>query len=162
MEPSLCSLCGKSKVSNEVLGNLNVGGLSLRLQAWTLELSLYYYYFIRLALSILHYDISSSATICMVLLPVLCIMELMWPYLQLPNSFHELFKLHAETPGEYADGIKQRNPGLLAISGVQLSMLPFTQMSFFTDKKLVQRSTTALGYIAHVCLLSFIWAIFSF
>lgn len=58
-----------------------------------------------------------------------------------------------ETPGEYADEIRQRNPGPLAISGVQLSMLPFTQMSFFTDKKQVQRSTTALGYIAHAISL---------
>lgn len=60
----------------------------------------------------------------------------------------------AETPGESAaDDIKQRNQGALIISGVQLSMLPFTQMSFFTDKKQLQRSTTALGYIAHAISL---------
>lgn len=30
-------------------------------------------------------------------------------------------------------------------------MLPFTKMSFFTDKKEVQRSAAALGYVGHVC-----------
>lgn len=30
-------------------------------------------------------------------------------------------------------------------------MLPFKKTSFFTDKKEVQRSATALGYVAHVC-----------
>ena len=80
--------------------------------------------------------------------------------LLLPDSFCQMLELYAETPGEYADEIKQRNQGPVAISGVQLSMLPFTQMSFFTDKKQVQRSTTALGYIAHVCPFSYLTNIF--
>lgn len=37
----------------------------------------------------------------------------------------------------------------LTILGLHLTMLPFTKMSFFTDKKEVQRSATALGYAAH-------------
>lgn len=32
-------------------------------------------------------------------------------------------------------------------------MLPFKQMSFFTDKKEVQRSATALGYVSHAVSL---------
>ncbi|KAM7461807.1 hypothetical protein LguiA_029928 [Lonicera macranthoides] len=39
--------------------------------------------------------------------------------------------------------------GSLTILGLHLSMLPFTKTSFFTDKKEVQRSATALGYVAH-------------
>ncbi|XP_021745796.1 UV radiation resistance-associated gene protein-like [Chenopodium quinoa] len=57
------------------------------------------------------------------------------------------------TPGGTLDENKSRNQGILTISGVQLNMLPFTQLTFFTDKKQVQRSTTALGYVAHVISL---------
>lgn len=45
---------------------------------------------------------------------------------------------------------KPVNPGSLTILGLHLTILPFTKMSLFTDKKEVQRSATALGYIAHV------------
>ncbi|XP_027167115.1 UV radiation resistance-associated gene protein isoform X2 [Coffea eugenioides] len=38
-------------------------------------------------------------------------------------------------------------------SGLHLTVIPFTKMSFFTDKKEVQQSSTALGYIAHAVLL---------
>ncbi|CAN0875357.1 Vacuolar protein sorting 38 [Linum grandiflorum] len=38
-------------------------------------------------------------------------------------------------------------------SGLHLTMLPFTKMSFFSNKKEVQRSATALGYVAHVVSL---------
>ncbi|OMO71020.1 UV radiation resistance protein/autophagy-related protein 14 [Corchorus capsularis] len=48
---------------------------------------------------------------------------------------------------------KPINQGSLTILGLHLSMLPFTKMSFFTDKKEVQRSATALGYVAHVVSL---------
>ncbi|KAK9288241.1 hypothetical protein L1049_016690 [Liquidambar formosana] len=47
---------------------------------------------------------------------------------------------------------KPLNQGTLSISGLQLSMLPFKK-SFFTDKKEVQRSATAMGYVAHVVSL---------
>lgn len=59
------------------------------------------------------------------------------------------------TPGgsNSIDENKQRSQGTFTITGVQLSMLPFTQTSFFTDKKQVQRSTTALGYVAHAVSL---------
>ncbi|XP_010694941.2 vacuolar protein sorting 38 isoform X1 [Beta vulgaris subsp. vulgaris] len=57
------------------------------------------------------------------------------------------------TPGGNIDENKSRNQGTLTISGVQLNMLPFTQMTFFTDKKQIQGSTTALGYVAHVISL---------
>ncbi|KAK9183540.1 hypothetical protein WN944_026693 [Citrus x changshan-huyou] len=48
---------------------------------------------------------------------------------------------------------KPVNPGSLTILGLHLTILPFTKMSLFTDKKEVQRSATALGYIAHVVSL---------
>ncbi|XP_022761896.1 UV radiation resistance-associated gene protein isoform X2 [Durio zibethinus] len=48
---------------------------------------------------------------------------------------------------------KPINQGSLTILGLHLTMLPFTKMSFFTDKKEVQRSATALGYVAHAVSL---------
>ncbi|PPD78358.1 hypothetical protein GOBAR_DD24707 [Gossypium barbadense] len=48
---------------------------------------------------------------------------------------------------------KPVNQGSLAILGLNLTLLPFTKMSFFTDKKEVQRSATALGYVAHAVSL---------
>ncbi|KAL4591079.1 hypothetical protein LXL04_004027 [Taraxacum kok-saghyz] len=46
--------------------------------------------------------------------------------------------------------------GSLTISGLHLTVLPFKKMSFFTDKKEVQRSATALGYVAHaISLIAF-------
>ncbi|RVW67643.1 hypothetical protein CK203_063069 [Vitis vinifera] len=53
-----------------------------------------------------------------------------------------------------AVGSKPLNEGSLTISGLQLNMLAIKKMSFFTDKKEVQRSATALGYVAHVCSFS--------
>ncbi|XVE81319.1 hypothetical protein DITRI_Ditri15bG0054400 [Diplodiscus trichospermus] len=48
---------------------------------------------------------------------------------------------------------KPMNQGSLTILGLHVTMLPFTKMSFFTDKKEVQRSATGLGYVAHAVLL---------
>ncbi|CAM8983661.1 unnamed protein product [Rhodiola kirilowii] len=44
---------------------------------------------------------------------------------------------------------KPSSQGVLTISGLQLSMLPFKKLTFFSDKKEVQRTATALGYVAH-------------
>ncbi|KAJ9555638.1 hypothetical protein OSB04_010252 [Centaurea solstitialis] len=53
-------------------------------------------------------------------------------------------------------GLKPLDAGSLTISGLQLTVLPFKKLSFFTDKKEVQRSATALGYVAHaVSLIAF-------
>lgn len=49
------------------------------------------------------------------------------------------------------DSAKPVDHGTLTISGLHLTVVPFTKMSFFTDKKEIQRSSTALGYVAHVC-----------
>ncbi|XP_021717460.1 uncharacterized protein LOC110685271 [Chenopodium quinoa] len=75
-----------------------------------------------------------------------------------PQHTNNLFPLlniyrYVGTPGGTLDENKSRNQGILTISGVELNMLPFTQLTFFTDKKQVQRSTTALGYVAHVISL---------
>ncbi|XVF29113.1 hypothetical protein REPUB_Repub15cG0091800 [Reevesia pubescens] len=48
---------------------------------------------------------------------------------------------------------KPINQESLTISGLHLTMLRFTEMSFFTDKKEVQRSATALGYVVHAVSL---------
>ncbi|ONI26216.1 hypothetical protein PRUPE_1G010300 [Prunus persica] len=45
---------------------------------------------------------------------------------------------------------KPANQGTLTILGLHLTMLPFKMMSFFTNKKEVQKSATALGYVGHV------------
>ncbi|XP_052188190.1 vacuolar protein sorting 38 isoform X2 [Diospyros lotus] len=45
-------------------------------------------------------------------------------------------------------GSKPVDPESLTISGLHLTVLPF-KTSFFTDKKDIQRSATALGYVAH-------------
>lgn len=50
-------------------------------------------------------------------------------------------------------GSKPLDQGSLTISGLHLTVIPFTKMSFFTDKKEVQQSSTALGYVAHAVLL---------
>ncbi|KAI7727542.1 hypothetical protein M8C21_003846 [Ambrosia artemisiifolia] len=53
-------------------------------------------------------------------------------------------------------GLKPLDAGSLTISGLHLTVLPFKKMSFFTDKKEVQSSATALGYVAHaVSLIAF-------
>lgn len=50
-------------------------------------------------------------------------------------------------------GLKPPDAASLTISGLHLSVLPFTKMNFFTDRKEVLRSATALGYIAHAVSL---------
>ncbi|KAJ6860314.1 hypothetical protein NC651_036624 [Populus alba x Populus x berolinensis] len=55
--------------------------------------------------------------------------------------------------GNYVDS-KPVNQGSLTILGLHLTMAPFKKMSFFTDKKEVQRSASALGHVAHVCYFS--------
>ncbi|XP_062165642.1 vacuolar protein sorting 38 isoform X3 [Alnus glutinosa] len=50
-------------------------------------------------------------------------------------------------------GSKPVNQGSLTILGLHLTMLPFKKMSFFSDKREVQRSATALGYVAHAVSL---------
>ncbi|XP_076889125.1 vacuolar protein sorting 38-like [Bidens hawaiensis] len=53
-------------------------------------------------------------------------------------------------------GQKPVDAGSLTISGLHLTVLPFKKISFFTDKKEVQTSATALGYVAHaVSLIAF-------
>ncbi|KAF5752528.1 UV radiation resistance-associatedprotein isoform X1 [Tripterygium wilfordii] len=48
---------------------------------------------------------------------------------------------------------KPVNQGSLTILGLRLTMVPFTKMTFFTDKKEVRMSATALGYVAHAVSL---------
>lgn len=50
-------------------------------------------------------------------------------------------------------GQKPLDQGSLTIAGLHLTVVPFTKKSFFTDKKEVQRSATALGYVAHAVSL---------
>ncbi|CAH9136694.1 unnamed protein product [Cuscuta epithymum] len=50
-------------------------------------------------------------------------------------------------------GQKSLDQGSLTIAGLHLTVVPFTKKSFFTDKKEVQRSATALGYVAHAVSL---------
>ncbi|KAK9671488.1 hypothetical protein RND81_12G033100 [Saponaria officinalis] len=57
------------------------------------------------------------------------------------------------TSGGSVDEDRKKNPGMLSILGVQLSMRPFTQMSLFTDKNQIQKSTSALGFVAHAISL---------
>ncbi|ESW28490.1 hypothetical protein PHAVU_003G290900 [Phaseolus vulgaris] len=50
-------------------------------------------------------------------------------------------------------GLKPVNQGALTIHGLHLNVLSFRKMSFFTDKKEIQGSATALGYVAHAVTL---------
>ncbi|KAK7318947.1 hypothetical protein RJT34_03656 [Clitoria ternatea] len=45
------------------------------------------------------------------------------------------------------------NQGSLTIQGLPLNLASLRKMSFFTDKKDIQRSATALGYVAHAVSL---------
>ncbi|KAL9842785.1 putative phosphatidylinositol 3-kinase [Arabidopsis thaliana] len=56
-------------------------------------------------------------------------------------------------PGGSRLGTKPLSQGSVRILGLPFSMAPFTKMSFFTDKKEVQKSATALGYVAHAVSL---------
>ncbi|PWA59337.1 hypothetical protein CTI12_AA392980 [Artemisia annua] len=49
--------------------------------------------------------------------------------------------------------VKPLDAASLTISGVHLSVRPFTKMNFFTDKKEILSSATALGYVAHAVSL---------
>ncbi|KAJ8530751.1 hypothetical protein K7X08_023632 [Anisodus acutangulus] len=68
---------------------------------------------------------------------------------QSPEQEFELFNNSIDS-GNTA-GSKPSDQGSLTIAGLHLTV--FTKMSFFTDKKEVQRSATALGYVAHVIAL---------
>ncbi|XP_057959716.1 vacuolar protein sorting 38 isoform X2 [Malania oleifera] len=73
-----------------------------------------------------------------------------------PGRELELEPFPSSSRSGNSTGSKPLNHGALTISGLQLTMLPFTKMSFFTDKEAVQRSATALGYVAHaVSLIAF-------
>ncbi|KAL0551397.1 hypothetical protein IC582_010483 [Cucumis melo] len=52
-----------------------------------------------------------------------------------------------------SSGSKPVNHGSLTILGLNLNVLPFKKMSFFSDKKETQRSASALGYVAHAVSL---------
>ncbi|KAF7150504.1 hypothetical protein RHSIM_Rhsim02G0059000 [Rhododendron simsii] len=56
------------------------------------------------------------------------------------------------SPGNSA-GSKLVDQSSLTILGLDLTVLPFKKMSFFADKKEIQRSATALGYVAHAVSL---------
>ncbi|KAF3580555.1 hypothetical protein DY000_02035094 [Brassica cretica] len=56
-------------------------------------------------------------------------------------------------PGGSRLGTKSVSQGSVRILGLPFSMAPFTKMSFFTDKKEVQKSAAALGYVAHAVSL---------
>ncbi|XP_006360958.1 UV radiation resistance-associated gene protein isoform X1 [Solanum tuberosum] len=68
---------------------------------------------------------------------------------QAPEQELEFFN-NSSNSGDSA-GSKPLDHGSLTIAGIHLTV--FTKMSFFTDKKEVQRSATALGYVAHVVTL---------
>ncbi|CAA0818652.1 Unknown protein [Striga hermonthica] len=65
----------------------------------------------------------------------------------------ELESFSSSTKSGVSDGSKHVDHTTLTISGLHLNVIPFTKMSFFTDKKEVQRSSTALGYVAHAVTL---------
>ncbi|XP_058203906.1 vacuolar protein sorting 38 isoform X2 [Rhododendron vialii] len=50
-------------------------------------------------------------------------------------------------------GSKPVDQSSLTILGLDLTVLPFKKMSFFADKKEIQRSATALGYVSHAVSL---------
>ncbi|KAG5588506.1 hypothetical protein H5410_048940 [Solanum commersonii] len=68
---------------------------------------------------------------------------------QAPEQELEFFN-NSSNSGDSAAS-KPLDHGSLTIAGLHLTV--FTKMSFFTDKKEVQRSATALGYVAHVVTL---------
>ncbi|XP_030461865.1 vacuolar protein sorting 38 isoform X2 [Syzygium oleosum] len=65
----------------------------------------------------------------------------------------ELESFPSTTRSGSSAGSKPVNLESLTIIGLQLTMLPFTRMSFFMDKKEVQRSATALAYVGHAVSL---------
>ncbi|CAA2965415.1 UV radiation resistance-associated gene [Olea europaea subsp. europaea] len=65
----------------------------------------------------------------------------------------ELESFTSSTKSGVPSGSKPVDQGSLTIAGLNLTVIPSTKMSFFTDKKEVQRSSTALGYVAHAVSL---------
>lgn len=47
----------------------------------------------------------------------------------------------------------QNGQAPLAILGLQLSKLTMKKTGYFSDKTEIQNSATALGYVAHVCII---------
>ncbi|KAE9610449.1 putative phosphatidylinositol 3-kinase [Lupinus albus] len=70
-----------------------------------------------------------------------------------PAQEQELEAYPAGSIAGTSAGLKQINQGSLTIQGLHLTMLSFRKMSLFTDKKELQRSATALGYVAHAVSL---------
>ncbi|KAG6394846.1 hypothetical protein SASPL_145436 [Salvia splendens] len=69
------------------------------------------------------------------------------------SSEQELESFRSSIKSGVPDGSKPLDQGTLTISGLHLTVVTFTKMSFFTNKKEVQRSSTALGYVAHAVSL---------
>ncbi|XP_057419581.1 vacuolar protein sorting 38 isoform X2 [Lotus japonicus] len=70
-----------------------------------------------------------------------------------PAQEQELEAYPLGSPAGSSTGLKPINQGSLTIQGLHLTMLSFRKMSFFTDKKEIQRSATALAYVAHAVSL---------
>ncbi|KAJ8755446.1 hypothetical protein K2173_019244 [Erythroxylum novogranatense] len=70
-----------------------------------------------------------------------------------PSEEQELESFPNSGTSGNSTGSKPVNPGSLTILGLHLSMAPFTKKSFFTNKKEVQMSASALGYVAHAVSL---------
>ncbi|KAL3634367.1 hypothetical protein CASFOL_021421 [Castilleja foliolosa] len=69
------------------------------------------------------------------------------------TSEQELESFSSSIKSGVPDGSKPVDHATLTISGLHLTVIPSTKMSFFTDKKEIQRSSTALGYVAHAVSL---------
>lgn len=70
-----------------------------------------------------------------------------------PAQEQELEAYPLGSPAGTPPELKPVNQGSLTIQGLHLSMQSFRKMSFFTDKKEIQKSATALGYVAHAVSL---------
>ncbi|OAY28274.1 UV radiation resistance-associated gene protein isoform X1 [Manihot esculenta] len=70
-----------------------------------------------------------------------------------PSEEQELDSFPSTSKSGNHTGSKPTNEGSLTVLGLHLTMLPFTKMSFFTDKKEVQKFATAIGYVAHAVSL---------
>ncbi|KAE8076275.1 hypothetical protein FH972_014938 [Carpinus fangiana] len=70
-----------------------------------------------------------------------------------PAQEQELELFPSSSKSGSSSGSKPVNQGSLTILGLHLTLLPFKKMSFFSDKREVQRSATALGYVAHAASL---------
>ncbi|KAK8585571.1 hypothetical protein V6N13_050548 [Hibiscus sabdariffa] len=70
-----------------------------------------------------------------------------------PTEEQELESYSSSSALGSSSASKTVNQGSLTILGLNLTMLPFTKISFFTNKKEVQRSASALGYVAHAVSL---------